>query len=98
MAYEQTVYLHSAEMTEHANVDAQYLDALLGGRYVTKEQSRNLVDYLFAGTKRNSVSCPFVTKEQNNAEIHCRKILLNTLKTFIRAVDEYLMSQLSVEY
>ena len=47
------ILLHSAEMAEHANGAAQYLGALLGGRYVTKEQTREMVDFLFAGTKRN---------------------------------------------
>jgi len=32
------ILLHSAEMAEHANGAAQYLGALLGGRYVTKEK------------------------------------------------------------
>ena len=40
-------------MAEHANGAAQYLGALLGGRYVTKEQTREMVDFLFAGTKSN---------------------------------------------
>ena len=74
------VLLYSAEMAEHANGAAQYLDALLGGRYVTKEQTREMVDFLFAGTKRNIKSCPFVTQEEKDAEIHRREQLLNALK------------------
>ena len=38
-------------MAEHANGAAQYLGALLGGRYVTKEQTREMVDFLLAGIK-----------------------------------------------
>lgn len=75
------VFLHSAEMVEHANGAAQYLGALLGGRYVTKEQTRDMVDFLFAGTKRNIESCPFATQEQKDAEIHRREFLVNMLKT-----------------
>ena len=74
------ILLHSAEMAEHANGAAQYLVALLGGRYVTREQTRDMVDFLFAGTKRNIESCPFATKEQKDAEIHRREVLLNALK------------------
>lgn len=74
------VLLYSAEMAEHANGAAQYLDALLGGRYVTKEQTREMVDFLFAGTKRNIKSCPFATQEEKDAEIHRREQLLNALK------------------
>jgi len=45
------ILLHSTEMAEHANGAAQYLGALLGGRYVTKEQTREMVDFLLAGIK-----------------------------------------------
>ena len=80
MVNEQKVFLHSVEMAEHANGAAQYLETLLGGRFVTREQTRDMVDYLFAGTKRNIESCPFATQEQKDAEIHRRELLLNALK------------------
>ena len=67
-------------MAEHANGAAQYLGALLGGRYVTREQTREMVDFLFAGTKRNIESYPFATQEQKDVEIHRRELLLNALK------------------
>lgn len=72
--------LHSAEMAEHANGATQYLDALLGGRYVTKEQTRDMIDFLFARTKRNIESCPFATQEEKDAEIHRKETLMNMLK------------------
>ena len=80
MANEQKILMHSAEMAEHANGAAQYLEALLGGRFVTREQTRDMVDYLFAGTKRNIESCPFATQDEKDAEIHRRELLLNALK------------------
>lgn len=80
MTDEQKIFLHSAEMAEHANGAAQYLDALLGGRFVTKEQTRDMVDFLFARTKRNIESCPFASQEEKDAEIHRRELLLNALK------------------
>lgn len=83
MTDEQKIFFHSAEMAEHANGAAQYLDALFGGRFVTKEQTRDMVDFLFARTKRNIESCPFATQEQKEAEIHRRELLLNTLKPLI---------------
>lgn len=46
--------LHSAEMAEHANGAAQYLGALLGGRYVTKEQTREMIDFLLLEQRRTS--------------------------------------------
>lgn len=45
MIENKKILLHSAEMAEHANGVAQYLEALLGGRYVTREQTRNIVDF-----------------------------------------------------
>lgn len=49
-------------MAEHANGAAQYLGALLGGRYVTKEQTRDMVDlwrnkisYLFTRVKSSMI-------------------------------------------
>ena len=80
MVDERKVLLHTAEMAEHAKGAAQYLDALLGGRFVTREQTREMVDYLFAGTKRNIESCPFATQDEKDAEIHRRELLLNALK------------------
>mgnify|MGYP006989000120 CR=1 FL=1 len=80
MVDNKKILLHSAEMAEHANGAAQYLGALLSGRYVTREQTRNMVDFLFAGTKRNIESCPFATQEQKDVEIHRRELLLNALK------------------
>ena len=71
---------YNLEMAEHAIGTAQYLGALLGGRYVTKEQTREMVDFLFAGTKRNIESCPFATQEEKDAEIHRRELLLKSLK------------------
>ena len=80
MVDNKKILLHNVEMAEHANGAAQYLGALLGGRYVTKEQTREMVDFLFAGTKRNIESCPFATQEEKDAEIHRRELLLKSLK------------------
>ena len=83
MVDEKKILQHSTEMAEHANGAAQYLDALFGGRYVTKEQTRDMVDYMFAGTKRNIESCPFASQEEKDAEIRRRELLLNELKTLM---------------
>lgn len=83
MTDEQKIYLYSTEMAEHANGAAQYLDALFGGRFVTKEQTRDMVDFLFARTKMNIESCPFASQEEKDAEIHRRELLLNVLKPLI---------------
>lgn len=80
MVDEKKVLRHTAEMAEYANGAAQYLDALFGGRFVTKEQTRDMVDYMFAETKRNIDSCPFATQDEKDAEIHRRELLLKALK------------------
>lgn len=80
MVDSKKIFSHTVEMAEHANGAAQYLEALLGGRYVTREQTRDMVDYMFAGTKRNIESCPFATQDEKDAEIHRRELLLNALK------------------
>ncbi len=81
MIDDKKILLHSAEMAEHENGTAQYMDALFGGRYVTKEQTREMEDFLFAGTKKNIESCPFATQEGKAAEIHRRECLMKMLKT-----------------
>lgn len=80
MVDNKKILLHNVEMAEHANGAAQYLGALLGGRYVTKEQTREMIDFLFAETKRNIESCPFATQEEKDAETHRRELLLKSLK------------------
>ena len=81
MVDEKKILLHNAEMAEHANGAAQYLGALLGGRYVTKKQTRDMLDFIFAEAKRNIESCPFVTQEEKDVEIHRREFLMGILKT-----------------
>ena len=76
MVDEKKILLHSAEMAEHANEAAHYLDALSDGRYVTKGQTRDMVDFLFAGTKRYIESCPFATQKARDAEIRRREHLI----------------------
>lgn len=81
MVDDKKVLLHSAEMTEHTSGAAQYWDALFGGRFVTKEQTRDMVDYMFRAKKRNIKSYPFASQEEKNAEIHRREFLMKILKT-----------------
>ena len=80
MIDERKIMMYNAEMAERANGAAQFLSSLIGGQYVTKEQTRDMVNYLFAETKRNIESCPFATQEQKDAEIHHKESLLNALK------------------
>ena len=69
MIDEQKIFCHSVEMAEHANGSVQYLDALLGGIFVTKEQTCDMVDFLFARIKRNIESCPFASQVVKDIDI-----------------------------
>ena len=80
MADENKIAQYNAEMAEHANGAAQYLGALIAGRFVTREQARDMADYVLAQTKRNIESCPFASQEEKEAEIHRRESLMNMLK------------------
>lgn len=75
--------MYSMEMAEHANGAAQFLGSILGGQYVTKDQTREAMDYLLARTKRNIESCAYASQEEKDAEIHRRELLLNTLKSLM---------------
>ena len=77
---EKKVFMHTVEMSEHVNGAAQYLSALIGGRFVTREQARDMADYVLAQTKRNIESCPFASQEEKDAEIRRRVDLMNMLK------------------
>lgn len=80
MIDKKKVFMHTVEMSEHVNGAAQYLSALIGGRFVTREQARDMADYVLAQTKRNIESCPFASQEEKDAEIRRRENLMNMLK------------------
>lgn len=80
MADDKKIAQYNAEMAEHANGAAQYLGALIAGRFVTREQACDMADYVLAQTKRNIESCPFASQEEKEAEIHRRESLMNMLK------------------
>ena len=74
------VMMYSAEMAENANGAAQFLGSLIGGQYVTKEQAREAMDFPLASTKRNIESCPYATRQEKDAEIHQKELLMNKFK------------------
>lgn len=80
MIDEREILKHNMEMAEHANGAAQFLDSLIGGQYVTKEQTREAMDFLLASTERNIESCPNATRQEKDAEIRQKEFLMNMLK------------------
>ena len=83
MTDENKIAQYNVEMAEHANGAAQYLDALIAGRFVTREQARDMADYVLAQTKRNIESSPFASQEEKDSEIRRREILMSMLKSQI---------------
>ena len=80
MIDERKIMMYDAEMAEHANGAAQFLSSFLGGQYVTKEQTRKMMDFLLASTKRNIESYPNATRQEKDAEIQRKEFLMNILK------------------
>lgn len=80
MIDEREILKHNMEMAEHANGAAQFLGTLVGGQYVTKEQTREAMDFLLASTKRNIESYPNATRQEKDAEIQRKEFLMNLLK------------------
>lgn len=80
MIDEREIMKHNAEMATHAYGAAQFLSSLLGGQYVAKEQAREAMDYLLASTKRNIESNLNATRQEKDAEIHRKEVLMNMLK------------------
>lgn len=80
MIDEREIMKHNVEMAEHANGAARFLSSFLGGQYVTKEQTCEVMDFLLASTKRNIESCPNATRQEKDAEIRQKEFLMNMLK------------------
>lgn len=80
MTDERDILKHNMEMVEHANGAAQFFGSLIGGQYVTKEQTRETMDFLLASTKRNIESYPNATRQEKDAEIQRKEFLMNLLK------------------
>lgn len=81
MIDEKKIAQYNAEMAAHANGAAQFFDALIGGKFVTREQACEMADYVLAQTKRNIESCPYASQEEKDAEICRRENLMNMIKS-----------------
>lgn len=81
MINDRKIKMYNTEMEAHVIGAAQFLDSLLGGRYVTTEQTREAIDFLMAKTKRDIESCPYASQEEKDTEIHRREFLMNLLKS-----------------
>lgn len=80
MVDERKVTTHKAEMAEHLNGAAQFLDSFLRGKYITSEKASEMLDYILAETKRNIESCQFATQEEIDAEKHRKEDFIKLIK------------------
>lgn len=80
MIDKRKVATHEAEMAKHTNGAALFLDAFFGGKYISNEQAREMLDYILAETKRNIESCPFASQTEKDAEIHRKESIIYQIK------------------
>lgn len=73
---------YNSEMLAHANGSAQFLYTLIGGRYATREQDLDMDDFSSNKKKHSKLHLCFARKK--DAEIRCRKNLMNILNLQIR--------------
>ena len=69
MIDEKKIAQYNMEMAEHANGVVQYLNVMIGGRFVTWEQVSVMADYVLAQTKRNIESFPLPLKKKKTQRI-----------------------------
>lgn len=81
MIDEKKIAQYNAEMAEHADGAAQYMNAFANGKSITREQASDMADYVLAKTKKDIESTPFASQEEKNAEIRRRENLVKILKS-----------------
>ena len=72
--------MHQLEMAAHSQGFAEFLYNMFGGRFITKDQARETMEFFKAQMKRNIESNPNLTREQKDNEISTRESLFNAMK------------------
>ena len=72
--------IHQLEMAAHSQGFAEFLYNMFGGRFITKDQARETMEFFKAQMKRNIESNPNLTREQKDKEISMRESWYNALK------------------
>ena len=72
--------MHQLEMEAHSQGFAEFLYNMFGGRFITKDQARETLEYFKAQMKRNIESNPNLTREQKDNVISTRESWLEALK------------------
>ena len=61
MIDEKIIAQYNIEMAVHANGALRFLNAFIGGIFVTQIQTRDMATYVLVKIKRNIESCPFAS-------------------------------------
>ena len=69
----EKVLMHQIEMAAHSQGFAQFLYNMFGGRFITKDQARETLEFFKAQMKLNIESNPNLTREQKDNEISIRE-------------------------
>ena len=72
--------MHQLEMNAHSQGFAEFLYNMFGGRFITKDQARETMEFFKAQMKRNIESNPNLTREQKDYEMSMRESWYNALK------------------
>ena len=72
--------MHQLEMAAHSQGFAQFLYNMFGGRFITKDQARETMEFFKAQMKNNIESNPNLTREQKDNEISTRESWFNAMK------------------
>jgi hypothetical protein len=72
--------MHQLEMAAHSQGFAEFLYNMFGGRFITKDQAKETMEFFKAQIKRNIESNPNLTREQKDNEISTRESWFNAMK------------------
>lgn len=81
MTDEKKIAQYNAEMAEYANRATQYLNAFANNKSVTREQAREMANFVLAQTKKDIVCKPFASQEEKDVEIRRRENLVKIMKS-----------------
>ena len=80
MTDNEKAMMHQLEMDAHSQGFAQFLFNMFGGRFITKDQARETMEFFKAQMKRNIESNPNLSREQKDYEIAMRESWHDALK------------------
>ena len=82
MTDNEKALMSQLEMAAHSQGFAEFLYNMLGGRFITKEQTRETIEFFKAQMKRNIESNPYLTREQKDNEISIREAWFEASKAY----------------